>query len=78
MPELPEVLVWLRLIKKRRFRKLLFYLLISPLAFSLGSTKRAYVTLTANQRTHHPQEAASQVPQWVSSQRASYGSWPPQ
>jgi hypothetical protein len=54
----------------------LVYLMISPLAFALGSAEREYVTLTANQGSYTPSESM-ELPPWVHSQRVS-GSWPPQ
>ena len=93
MPEVPEVLVWEKLLKRRKLTNflcvyilfiqliyhwviLLVYLVISPLAFSLGLEKREYITLMANQ-SQSQQVEAQELPHWISSQHGSLH-WPPQ
>ncbi|KIJ89972.1 hypothetical protein K443DRAFT_126611, partial [Laccaria amethystina LaAM-08-1] len=75
MPEIPEALVWEKLLNRDTFKKLPFYLLISPLAFALGSDKRKYTSLTATKGAYNP-AANLTLPTWVSKQRPC--SWPPQ
>jgi hypothetical protein len=55
--------------------QILVYLLISPLAFALGSDKRKYTSLTATKGAYNP-AANLTLPTWVSKQRPC--SWPPQ
>ncbi|EDR13069.1 uncharacterized protein LACBIDRAFT_308498 [Laccaria bicolor S238N-H82] len=80
MPEISEVLVWERLLNRKRSKKRLFCLLISPLGFSIGSEKQCYTTLTATKGSYTSTiltKAALPLPTWVSAQRKHYAPWPP-